>query len=265
MIYVDSRAGSKELVPLLQAKGLPVTMTRMDYGDVAWLGVGPGGEPVSVGVEVKSIRDVIQCVADGRFAGHQLPGLVQSYDQVWLLVEGLWRPNSKTGMLEYRKRRGEWVELTAGSRRFLYRDLVSWLFTAETKGGIRSARVGDWTEGTVWLSALYKWWTAGKGWEDHKSHLAFHNGTRNGAPYRSERAARMVASLSDRALLSRPTLTRMIAAQLPNVGWTRSEPIARKFKSVEQLLAASVEELMECDGVGPGIAKGIWAALRSAK
>lgn len=262
---MDNRAGSKELAPLLARKGLPVTLTRMDYGDVCWLGIGPSGEPVSVGVECKTIRDVIQCIADGRFAGHQLPGLVQSYDQVWLLVEGHWRENNHTGILEYQKRRGEWAELLAGTRRFMYRDLLTWLFTAETKGGIRCARVGDWNEGSTWLSSCYKWWTASNGWDGHKSHLAFHDGTRHGAPYKADRATRMVASLSDRALLSRPTLTRMICAQLPSVGWTRSEPLARKFKSVEQLLAASEGELMECEGIGPGIAKGIWAALRNVR
>jgi ERCC4-type nuclease len=264
MIYVDNRAGSRDLYPLLVARGLPATLTRMDYGDICFLGQGPGGEPVSVGIECKTVRDVIQCVCDGRFAGHQLPGLVQSYEQVWLLVEGLWRPNPKSGMLEYRKKRGEWAELTAGNRRFMYRDLVSWFFTAEIKGGIRSVRVGNWGEGSVWLSSLYRWWTNGNGWEDHKSHLAFHDGTRHGTPYKRERATRMIASLSDRALLERPTLTRMIAAQLPNVGWTRSAPLAKKFRTVEELVAASPEELM-VDGIGPKIAAGIWGSLRSVK
>jgi ERCC4-type nuclease len=265
MIYVDSRAGSKELAPLLASRGLPVNLTRMDFADVAFLGTGPDGEPVSVGVEVKQIRDVLQCICDGRFAGHQLPGLVQAYDQVWLLVEGLWRANAKTGMLEYRKKRGEWAECSVGQRRFMYRDLVSWMLTIEIKGGIRSVIVSEWNEATTWLSALYGWWTTNGGWESHKSHLAFHDGTRHGAPFRRERASRMVASMSDRALLTRPTLCRMVAAQLPGVGWTKSQPIAKRFPTVEELALATPDELMELEGIGPKLATGIFESLRSRK
>lgn len=265
MILVDNRAGSRDLYPLLAAKGMPVTLTRMDYGDVSWLGLGPDGEPVSVGIEVKRIRDVLQCVCDGRFAGHQLPGLVQAYDQVWLLIEGLWRANAKTGMLETRVKRGTWVEISVGTRRFMYRDLLTWLSTIEIKGGVRIARTSDWNEATIWLSSLYRWWTEDGGWESHKSHLAFHDGTRHGTPYKRDRATRMVASIADRALLQRPTLTRMIAAQLPNVGWTRSAPIARRYKTVEELIAATPEDLMAIEGIGPTIAKGIYESLRSSK
>lgn len=265
MIYVDSRAGSKDLAPLLSGRGLPVTLTRMDFADIAFLGTGPGGEPVSVGVEVKSIRDVLQCICDGRFAGHQLPGLVKAYDQIWLLVEGLWRANAKTGMLEYRKRRGKWEELSVGTRRFMFRDLLTWLFTIEIKGGIRSVRVSEWNEAIIWLSALYSWWTGKGGWDGHVSHLAFHDGTRHGTPFKQERAARMVASLSDRALLTRPTLARMVAAQLPGVGWVKSQPIARRFPTVEELVLADPDQLMELEGIGPKLAHGVWESLRSRK
>lgn len=261
---MDNRAGSKELYPLLKARGLPVTLTRMDYGDVSWLGLGPEGVPVSVGVEVKTIHDALKCIADGRFAGHQLPGLVQAYDQVWLLIEGLWRSNAKTGILEYRHSRGEWRECSAGSRRFMCADLLTWLFTITVKGNIQVARVSDWGEATIWLSTLYNWWTV-KGWEGHKSHLAFHDGTRHGTPFKRDRAANMVASLADKALLQRPTTARMVAAQLPNVGWTKSAAVAKRYRTVEELVQATPEELQELDGVGPKIAQGIYEALRSYK
>jgi ERCC4-type nuclease len=264
MLYVDNRAGSKELYPLLRARGLPVTLTRMDYGDVSFLGSGPDGQPVAVGIEVKGIHDVLKCIADGRFAGHQLPGLVQAYDQVWLLIEGLWRSNAKTGMLEYRHSKGQWRECTAGTRRFMYSDLLTWLFTCSVKGGIQFFRASDWGEATVWLSALYNWWTV-KGWEGHKSHLAFHDGTRFGAPYKRDRATMMVASLADRALLQRPTLCRMVSAQLPSIGWEKSKAISDKFKTVEQLVLSTREELMALDGIGPKLANGIWESLRGVK
>lgn len=270
-IYIDDRAGSADLAPLLRARGLPVVLTRMDYGDVSWVGLGPGGEPVSVGVEVKGLHDVLKCICDGRFAGHQLPGLVQSYDQCWLLVEGLWRANSKTGILEYRHRKGLWCEASVGTRRFMYRDLATWLCTVEIKGGIKLVRVSDWNEATLWLSACHSWWTQKKegqvGWEAHKSHLAFHDGTRHGAPHRTNpgRASGMVRGLSDQALLTRPTLCRLVAAQLPGVGWKKSEGLARRFQTVEALTVAEISELKEVEGIGPKLAQGIYDSVRSRR
>ncbi len=263
MIYVDNRAGSKDLYPILRAKGLPVTLTRMDFADISFLGTGPDGEPISIGIEVKTIRDLVNSLATGRFAGHQLPGLISAYDQVWLLVEGLWRSNAKTGMLEYRRARGTWDKVTAGTRQFMYRDLVTWLFTMQVKGGISVTRCSDWNEATVWLSTLYQWWQ--KGWDGHKSHLCFHDGTRHGTPYKRDRATMMVSSLSDKALLTRPTLIRMVSAQLPSIGWEKSRHIAKRYRTVEELCNATPEELMELEGIGKTLAEGIYTSLRSVK
>lgn len=272
MLYVDNRAGSKDLYPLLLAKGVPVTLTRLDYGDVSFLGMGPDGAPVTIGVEVKTIRDVVNSLATGRFAGHQLPGLVASFDQVHLLIEGLWRANAKSGLLEYRRKKGTWEPVTAGTRRFMYRDLVTWLLTMQIKGGISVVQLSDWNQATLWLCTLYQWWTGkqgkeGGGWDGHKSHLAFHDGTRNGTPYKRDRAAMMVnsLSLSDKALLTRPTLCRMVAAQLPSIGWEKSKAIAQRYRTVEELCAATPEELMELEGIGKTLARGIFESLRSVK
>lgn len=267
MLLIDNRAGSKDLYPLLVGRGLPCSLTRMDYGDVAFLGVGHNEIPIQVGIEVKTVQDVVNSLATGRFAGHQLPGLVNSYDQVWLLIEGLWRANAKTGILEsriiHKNGKVDWHPIQAGTRRFMYADLLSWLFTVTTKGGIRWCAVSNWNEATIWLSGLYAWWT--KGWDNHQSHLAFHDGTRHGSPYKRDKAAMMVASLSDKALLVRPSLCRMVAAQLPGVGWEKSKGITEKFRTVESLVAASPDELMDVDGVGPKLAKGIWEGLRSIR
>lgn len=271
MIYVDNRAGSKDLYPLLQARGLPVTLTRMDYGDVSWLGWGPEGEPVSVGVEVKTIHDLVNSLATGRFAGVQLPGLIQSYDQVWLLIEGRTRCNPKSGQMEYLKftRGGKpsWHAVTAGSRQFQYRDIVTWLLSMEIKGGIRVIQSSDWNQATVWLSTAYQWWM--EGWESHKSHLAFHDGTRNGTPFKRDRAAQMVVrrngDLQDKALLVRPSLCRMVAAQLPGIGWEKSQPISQRYRTVEELCCATPEELQELPGIGPKLALGVYESLRSFK
>jgi hypothetical protein len=282
----------------------------MQYGDVRFLGVGPHGEPVTVGVEVKSLGDILHCITDGRFAGHQLPGMVTTYDQPWLLISGQWRSQRGSGLLQYFTRHGSWRDASVGSRRFMYRDLLSWMLTIRTKTGILVQEVPDWEHAATWIASLYSWWTKVKriggeevtGWESHRSHLAVNQASneqfwqrvkqeereeREERKEREEREERDHAHvpgangnnvnrvampngagvgrsrLTDRANLLRPTVCRLVAAQLPGVGYTRSEEVARRFPTVERLVAATVKELQEVDGVGKAGAKKIWEALHA--
>lgn len=252
MLYVDDREGSAQLAPLLRAKGLPVTITRLPYGDISLLGRGAGGLPVPVGIEVKQISDVLKCITDGRFAGHQLPGMVESYEQIWLLIEGTWRPKPGSGVLEVQRHSG-WSEASVGTRRFMYKDLLTWLFTIQTKGKVNVQRVSNWGEAVLWLSTLYNWWTGGNGkilgWDAHESHLAIHTNLDN--------------RLWDRAMLVRPTVCRMVATQLPGVGFDKSASIAGFFGTVENLLLATEWELAQVPGIGKKLAGIIWHSLRN--
>lgn len=260
MIYVDSRTGSSGLAPLLRGRGLPVTLCAIAFGDVSFCGVGPEGVPVTVGVEVKTIHDVLQCVTDGRFAGHQLPGLVQKYEQPWLLIEGLWRPNAQSGVLEIRSQKGRgkgrWYPAEIGKRGFMYRDLLTWLFTMGTKAGLSIARVQDWGEATIWLTTLYSWWTS-KTYDGHKSHLALNEAGRNQFWDRSAPANR---GLHDRALFIRPTLSRLVGKEIPGIGFEKSALLAHRFTSVHSLVNASEKELAEV--VGQAAAKKMYQAIR---
>ena len=264
MINVDDRTGSKDLAPLLRARGLPVTLCRLPYGDVSFMGQGPEGRPVTVGIEVKTIHDALACMCDGRFAGHQLPGMVASYEQPWFLVEGLWRGNSRTGMLEYRAKKGEWREAHVGTRRFMLTDWLTWTYTQTIKGGVIFQSASDWGMAVGFITALYNWWT--KGWDHHKSHLAFHDGTRHGTPFNRQRVfGNGLGSLRDRAVLVRPSTCRQVAAQLPGVGWEKSARLAKQFPTVERLMTATIEDLCEVDGIGTVLAGKIYQSLRSAR
>lgn len=155
MILVDDRAGSKEMLDLLPP-GM-AQITRMPYGDCAWTGNGPDGVPVPVGVEIKRLNDVLQCIESGRFAGHQLPGLRRYYTVAYLIVEGIFRAGSG-GVLET-LHEGRWVAASHGMRRYLHRDLWSWLTTMETCGGVL-VRVTQGRQDTAEaVEQLYRWWT----------------------------------------------------------------------------------------------------------
>jgi len=147
VILIDDRTGSRELYGLLPPGSAEIC--RLESADAAFIGQGPG-KPMMVGIELKGLSDVLQCIQNGRFSGGQLPKLLRDYDVVYLIVEGAWRPG-KEGTLE-RLARGGWQTVVFGTRVWMYRELDNWLTSIETMTGVRLRR---------------------KEWEDHRSHLAF--------------------------------------------------------------------------------------------
>src|SRR4029079_13640412 len=49
----------------------------------------------------------------------------------------------------------------------------------------------------------------------------------------------------------------LFGLNIPDVGWVTAQNLARHFGSVDRLAAASQEEIMECEGIGPERAEGI--------
>ena len=218
----------------------------MAFGDAAWIGWGANGDAVSCGIEVKSIEDVIACIQSGRFAGHQLPGLLASYDHIWLLIVSDYRPRQRDGVLEYRKEgRGGgqyWAESCGRQRTIFWRDVESWIMTMAICGGIRIHKVPDYREAAIWLKMASNWFAR----EDHKSHKVI-QGTKEMFP--------------DQALLIKPTLARRVAAQLPGVAEVRSAAVAAKFRTLEQMVNASEKDWRSVDGLGPGTARKVYQAI----
>jgi ERCC4-type nuclease len=241
MIRLDNRVGSGDLSVFFEKWHVPYTLCRLEYGDCAIKGNGPNGTTIEVGVEIKKVRDALNSICDGRFAGHQLPGLIESYHCVWLVLEGQFSCDYESGMLMFRKGR-TMAPLTLGQRKFMFRDLDHWLTTMEARGGVRVRRTLSRMETARYIADLHSWWT-GKEWEEHRSHLAFDEAT------------------VDSEILFRPNLVRRMAAELPGVGWTRSKAVAARFGSVVEMVLANREEWEECDGIGKGIAEKVTKAL----
>lgn len=240
---VDPRAGSGDLAPLLTRRGVKdVELGQMYAGDVAILGNGPGGAPVQVGVEVKRLGDMIQCIENGRFIGHQLPAMLDTYDQVWLLVEGIWREGD-SGLLEVPRGAG-WSSIRTGNGRgggFMASSLSSFALTLSIKLGVRVQLTGTRKQTVDWLYHLNRWWTH-KTYEEHRAHLAFDNST----------------ALT---LVSRPSLLRRVAKELPGVGWDRSGHVSRHFNSVVEMAVAGEAEWRTIEGIGKDTARKVVAAL----
>ena len=247
MIQVDDRAGSAQVAPLLKGLGVTASLTRLGYGDVAFLGNGPDGIPVNVGVEIKSPSDLISCIQSGRFAGHQLPGMIACYDHLYLLIVGEWRARIPDGVLEYRKPGHGggmyWAEAGGGQRRWMWRDLEAWLMTMRVMGGVQVVAAVSYPMAAQWLKAAYNWYQR----PEHKSHLVMYSG-KNFA--------------SDVALLVKPSLARRVAAELPGIGEKKSALVAARFKSLDEMAGATVREWMGIEGIGKRMAEQIVRAVR---
>ncbi len=169
MIYIDNRIGSKELYRYFP-KHL-AELTHLEYADLMFTGHHEDGD-VLVGIERKRIGDLVNSMCSGRLGGHQLIGMLNSYHISYLVVEGLFRANPQSGVLEV-YRSGGWCEYLAGRRQFMARDIWCFLNTIEIVCGVKCwycPQVGDTVQ---WVMALHHWW--GKEYGEHKSHLQANN------------------------------------------------------------------------------------------
>lgn len=240
-LLVDNRAGSVDLADRLTPQK-NVELTTLKYGDVAFLGNGPGGDDVFVGIEYKKLPDFVNSCCTGRLVGHQLPGMFAIYDICFLLLEGAYRINRKGEMLIPRGLR--WCPMyIGGSTHCSYKFYQGHITTLLIRTPLRIVHTFNQTETAKHISLLYSWYNDKK-FEEHKSHLSFHANQPDGT-----------------ALLTKPSLARRIAKELPGVGWDRSKVIAREFKTVARMVGASKEDWMKLPGIGKTLAEKIYTTL----
>lgn len=218
MLLVDRRAGSKDLVAPLRKAGLPVEVTTLDFGDVAFIGRGEGGEELAVGIEHKTVADAVQSL-DSRLPGHQLPGMVQDYGRAYLLIEGE-RPCDSQGRMLRRSSSG--MRPMQGAPTAI--EFEKRLLVMSLRAGITVRFTKDQAETVRFITALYRTWTD-KDLDEHKSHLAIHNPD------------------LDRQLLVPISPQRQAFAAWPGISLERSKAVEAHFgKSLRRSVLAPLKE-----------------------
>lgn len=238
MIMVDYRIGSKQLTPELLRLGLQVEEVELEYGDVAFEAYGPEGEYL-VGVERKTLSDLLTCMTDSRYSAHQLPGMLRSYQENYLLLEGAFRRGPNGSIQVYI---GQWVETNRNPRRITYDQFDKFLWTVRRQAGVHVFRCRSIEDSAHHIRNLYD--HCRKRWEDHKS---FHRFAHNG-------------SIVD-TLINKPSLVRRIAKEFDGLGWIKSKGIADNFNIPQQFANATVEQL-KAAGLGPALANRVYKAWR---
>ena len=228
MITIDSRTGSKELLPLMPP-GL-AKLGRLDAADFCWCGWGPG-TLWRIGVERKTVSDLLGSMTSGRLAGEQLPKLLASYNVVYLLVEGMYR-SGQAGLLKWRDdAKGKWETGQHGNGRgYLYKAVENFLNTLRMSG-LQITNTYDMQHTAVWLRSTHDWWQ--KEWEEHQSHSI---------QYQKR----------DVFQITEPTVLRKVVDDTPGLGYKKGWAVARHFRSAKEFVNTDVGTLAEIEYRGKG-------------
>jgi ERCC4-type nuclease len=166
-MWVDSRVGSKEMLPALRRAGIDAKPAILDSADFAFTGNGPDGD-CEVGVERKALNDLVGSLRSGRLQGmsteagqeSQLSRLHDTYDFVFLLVEGAYSTD----------RAGHLVSQGIGRRSvpggFSEDTLEKALLSLTLRGGMILKQTSNQAQSVRWLVSLYRSFTD-KQWDQH--------------------------------------------------------------------------------------------------
>ena len=226
MIYVDIHE-PKKIKEGLQGYG--AKEENLHFGDYAFMGNGPDGK-VLVGIERKSITDLINSIISGRLSGHQLPGLTKTFEYPYLLVEGIWKLDYEGRVMILRGPNNWATHNILGAALWNYFNTITWF------ARVVVVRVGTPTETISWIKAAYNWWM--KEWEDHDALQDARIRLRAAGPWGTPL-----------------NLTTRMAAQLDGVGVKRAIEVARQFPSPRSMVNADENEWLEINGIGRKLAR----------
>ena len=256
MIYVDYRRGSgsdgkgKELLqPIIRKLGIACESTELPYGDVSFEGKGPKG-PVTVGIERKTLNDMLSCIDDSRFSGHQYIGMTKLYSRghAFMCLEGMWCPgngNGYDGILMQGYRSGQsWGPLKTsmgGARRILYSKLFRYMISVQ-RAGVIITQSNDLYHTAYNICEMYQYFQK----KTHTSMIEIH---KPAIP----------------VLSGKPSLARRWADALDDIGVVYGTQAAAMFKTGHALANSDESDWMAIEGIGPATAKKIVREIRGIK
>lgn len=171
MLLVDRRVGSKELLQPLRQSGLDAELVELEFGDCAFSGRGAQGASVDIGVELKTLNDLVGSLRSGRLAGHQLPGLRAKFEHAWVVVEGQWRADEQGLVVTYQGQAHGWKPLPGKMRAS---EMEKHLLTLELCGGLHVRYTNSRADTVRFIANLFRWWSD-QALDHHTSHLAVHD------------------------------------------------------------------------------------------
>ena len=223
-ILCDDREDSL-LVQHLETFGLPLSVCRLDFGDLAI----ESCDGRLIGYERKRLSDLINSMQDRRLSGHQLRGMYSLYDRVELVVEGVWRPGEGGEIMVPNGRTGTWTTYYNHARTGIsFRQVDSYLYSQYELCGVPCWRTGSTMETAHLYASRWHWWQ--KEYVMHKSHdVLFTNNPS------VQRRGSVVLNQGP------PNAVVVMAAQIPGID-AKAWDVGKHFSSPEQMCLADEHE-----------------------
>jgi ERCC4-type nuclease len=258
MITLDDRGGSgrkgrsarrnverKYALPLRRL-GLPVSIERLPFADVAFDGRGPNGQPFSVGIELKTFEDLVGSFHTDRLRV-QLAGMCDMYDYVFLVVEGDYRVLPDGSIVLAADSKGKKWAVPRGT--ITNAQLQGLKNTLLMRAGIPTETTRNANATIEYIRRLYLWGTT-KAWEDHTSHLSV-------SPKEQWEPQR------DSILYVKKTAVRHTAERWPGVSRVRADKLSKHFADVVACVNAPMKQFQKI--LGKVIGKRVWCYLHGVK
>lgn len=250
-----------ETVRHLVCRGTGRQLATLNSGDVCILGHGPGGSTISIGVELKSIADILSSFDTGRLQATQIPKMNEDYDVRWLLIYGAYRIRLADGALEYLHREKDartgkltgrrwWQVYARGKNRkpVMYAYLKAALMET-TELGFSYDHVQDVEEAVAWLGILHAWWT-----KPHHQHKLMHRTDES----RKLALSPAMANKDPRWMRRVEVAKRLLKS---GIGYDKAMAAADTFGSVIEMVTATTERWMMVPGIGKTLAKAVVEAV----
>jgi ERCC4-type nuclease len=234
VVLVDPRDGnpkqgsrSKEMCAIIQRIGIPAQLARLPYGDFAFEGRWED-QPITVGVELKTLHDMLNCIDDSRYSASQKIGMGHLYQASYLIVEGIFKPHDPSGILMEGFQNGtSWGECRYRSSRVQYSKLRRYLLSVG-HSGVHVLYTRDIVQ-TCWdVAELYQYYQK----KNHTSML-------------------QTQLLSVPGMDVHPPLVRRWAADIDGIGTKHSLDAEHLFKVPINLARASESDWLRIEGIGP--------------
>ena len=221
-IIIDDRE-DPSILKQLQRYGVPVSVSRLDYGDCAIQAC----DGRLIGFERKRLTDLITSMTNRRLSGHQIHGMMQTYDRVELIVESLWRPQPNTDKIEVWSGKG-WITLFNPKNReaINFRQIDSYLYSLTEMSGVRVWKTASLTETASLYASRWHWWQ--KDYELHRSHDVIYTNT-------------PASPMCPRD----PNPVTLVAAQIPGID-AKAWDLGEQFKSPRDLCNATESDWRHC-------------------
>lgn len=233
-ILIESSDGSKDLInhPPLDTIA---NLASFPSGDVAINGNGPNG-PVSVGIELKTISDLMTSSITGRLTT-QLERMVTTYHRVWILTYGTLATNPASHLLATNVR-GRLVPVMRGTTTpFQFTEYYSLLHEI-SECNVHHHHVPDYPSAALWIAHTAKFWA--KPYRCHDRLATLELPTTTLIP-------RYAAGDDEN---DRMKITMRMAACLPHISKGRALTIAQHFASIRDMLTATVAQWVNIPGIG---------------